>query len=71
MAPAGGGGYSAHFDLGPDAQFAASASTTGADDVAGADVILPGADNGQVRYVLGPAALVAADVTSATAVPGR
>ena len=69
LAPTDGGGYSMHYDLGPDAQFVAFPSTTWTDDVAGANVIVPGSGNGHIRYVLGPASLVAADVKSAAARP--
>ncbi len=58
-----------HYDLGPDAQFVAFPSTTWTNDVAGANVIVPGSGNGHVRYVLGPVSLVAADVKSAAARP--
>ena len=63
----GGGGYSATFVPPLDTQFVTFPSTPSANDVAGATVILPGAYNGTNRYLLGPAALVAADVQSAKA----
>jgi preprotein translocase subunit SecD len=65
----GGGGNGATPLPPPDRQFVMFPSTSSANDVAGATVLLPGAYNGTSRYVLGPAALVAADVQSATAQP--
>ncbi len=65
----GGGGNGATPLPPPDRHFVMFPSTSSANDVAGATVLLPGAYNGTSRYVLGPAALVAADVQSATAQP--
>jgi len=69
VGPTGEGGYGATLLPPLDRQFVTFPSTSSVNDVAGATVLLPSASNGTNRFVLGPAALGAADVQSATARP--
>jgi hypothetical protein len=64
----GPGPFSNNAVIGPDPQFARIPSTSTAGDASASTVLLPGAGStGPTRYVLGPAALTAADVRSAGA----